>query len=507
MNLSFTELVGEWERTLPSSSFSDLLLYAKNLEEASDRADPVEMEAIKGLILARAEELGQKEVQNHVFRAFSKAEKQKKAQAAKETALLDADRMPVPVELDGKGIPLATIDNIVRIMQFDPHYKDIHYNVVLNAAEVHSIRLGKVTVRRWEDADVAESQNYIESTYKIFNQQKHAAALRIFFRSRAYNPILDIVDALEWDGVERCASFLTTWTKCDDTPYTREVSRLIFAGGIHRLYHPGCKFDDVPVLIGTKQGEGKSSLVRWLAIHDSFFSEVSVMDGKEGIEQLEGAWICEIAELLALHKTKDQEAVKSYITRQKDKYRRAYGENVEELPRRCIFIGTTNNRQFLKDKTGNRRFYPVETHCNGYDLYDREQACRDYILQCWAEARDKMRAGTMPPFADRGLVDDYRAAQEEAMEDDWRVGAIEKYLSTKPVGSAVCAREIMRNALAERVDFPRDPTKKESHEIGTIMQQFTDWERRGLHYFQDHGRQRAWVKVSGNTGGIDELPF
>ena len=506
MSLTFEQLITEWTSALPSMSFADLLLSAKQLFEA-DHADAAESATIKGLMLERADALGQKSNLESVFRGLEKAKKQKQAETAKEMAMIDADSMPAPVALDGKGIPLQTIDNLVRIMKIDPYYSNVHYNVVLNAAEVHSQKLGKVTIRRWEDADSAESQHYIERTYKIYNQQKHRAALSIFFRSREYNPILDIVDALEWDGVERCEYFLHEWAKCDDTPYTREVSRLIFAGGIHRLYHPGCKFDDVPVLIGTKQGEGKSSLVRWLAIHDSFFSEVSVMDGKEGIEQLEGAWICEIAELLALHKTKDQEAVKSYITRQRDKYRRAYGENVEELPRRCIFVGTTNNRQFLKDKTGNRRFYPVETHCVGYDLYDHEQECRDYILQCWAEARDKMRAGNMPPFADRSLVSEYRAAQDEAIEDDWRVGAIEKYLSTKPVGSAVCAREIMRNALAERADFPRDPTKQESHEIGTIMQQFTEWERSGLRYFPDHGRQRAWVRVSGNWGEIDELPF
>lgn len=231
------------------------------------------------------------------------------------------------------------------------------------------------------------------------------------------------------------------------------------------------------------------------------------MDGKEAVEQLEGAWICEIAELLALHKTKDQEAVKSYITRQKDKYRRAYGENVEELPRRCIFVGTTNNRQFLKDKTGNRRFYPVEVHCVGYELYDREQECRDYILQCWAEARDRMKAGQMPPFADRSLVEEYRAAQDEAMEDDWRIGAVEKYLNSKPIGAIVCIREIMRNALSERADSPRDPSPKDSQEISTIMNLFPEWSRTGRVYLPDYGRQRGWKKIASGADEDDEVPF
>lgn len=506
MSDDFRDLITEWADVLPGMSFADLLIAAKQVSEV-DRADAGEAAAVRGLLLERADALGQRANLESVFRGLEKAKKQKRSETAKEMAMLDVSGMPAPVEVNDKGIPVASIDNIVRIMNFDRHYADVHYNVVLNAPEIHTQKLGKVSIRRWEDADAAESQHYIERTYKIYNQQKHRAALSIFFRSREYNPILDIVDALEWDGVERCEHFLTEWAKCDDTPYTREVSRLIFAGGIHRLYHPGCKFDDVPVLIGTKQGEGKSSLVRWLAIHDSFFSEVSVMDGKEAVEQLEGAWICEIAELLALHKTKDQEAVKSYITRQKDKYRRAYGENVEELPRRCIFVGTTNNRQFLKDKTGNRRFYPVEVHCVGYELYDREQECRDYILQCWAEARDRMKAGKMPPFADRSLVEDYREAQEAAMEDDWRVGAVEKYLNSKPIGSVVCIREIMRNALSERSDFPRDPSPKDSQEISTIMNQFPEWSRTGRVYLPDYGRQRGWRKTASGADEIDELPF
>ena len=248
--------------------------------------------------------------------------------------------------------------------------------------------------------------------------------------------------------------------KAEDSKYTREVSRLIFAGGINRLYDPGCKFDDVPVLIGTTQGEGKSSIVRWLALQDEFYSEVTEIEGQKGIEQLEGAWMCEIAELLALTKAKEQEAVKSYITRQKDKYRRPYDRQTTEYPRRCTFIGTTNNEQFLKDKTGNRRFYPVKVHSSGYWLFDHETECREYIRQCWAEAKAKYDKREMPNYADKELRDAYKAAQDRAMEDDWRIGVIEEYLSRKSVGALVCIKQIANEALSSNPDFPQNPTPK-----------------------------------------------
>lgn len=412
----------------------------------------------------------------------------------------------VELAVDAKGVPLATMDNILRIMREDPFYSNVRYNLLTNSPEIHTTG----DILRWSDTDTAESLHFVEAKYGIYAERKHMDALRILFREREYNPIFDIVDNLEWDGVERCEEFLIQWAKVDDTPYTREVSRLIFAGGINRLYCPGCKFDDVPILIGTNQGEGKSSLVKWLAINDKYFAEVTEMDGQRSIEQLEGAWICEIAELLALTKAKEQEAVKSYITRQRDKYRKPYDRQVTEYPRRCVFVGTTNNRQFLKDKTGNRRFYPVEVHSSGYYLYEHEQECRDYIIQCWAEAAAKYKDGKMPNYADRSLLEDFKAAQDDAMEDDWRIGAIEAYLGQFSIGDVVCVRQIKREALSPSLSQPQDPTPKESQEISIMMNKFPEWKRIGLIYTSDYGRQRCWRKAGEKTipgAEVDELPF
>ena len=391
----------------------------------------------------------------------------------------------------------------------DRKFEAVRYNELAGRAEIHTVdRTGNLTIRRWTDADEAESTRYIEEQYGMYNREKHASALRLLFEERKYNPIKDIVNGINWDGKPRCQEFLVKWAKCDDNPYTREVSRLIFAGGIHRLYAPGTKFDDVPILIGTKQGEGKSSLVRFLAINDQYYGEVTAVEGQASIEQLQGRWICEISEMLALTKQKEQEAVKAYITRSVDSYRKPWDKNVTEFPRRCIFIGTSNNSQLLTDKTGNRRYYPVEVHCNGYDLFDHEDECREYILQCWAEARELYKQGQMPNYADRKYVELYREAQENAMQDDWRVGAIQAFLDRKEAGELTCVREVCHRALSPNPDFPHEPSLAESKDLGLILNRLPDWERVSKPCrIGSYGVQRCWRKKESPSATKADRPF
>ena len=482
----------------------------------------VEREQIKGIFLSRALELGKEAVRtvSSIFSSLDKEKRLENAQSRKALAVRVAEERPVWLELDSKGLPVDSLNNYLSIMRGNEGmYPNIRYNLLKAAPEIHihDNLKGTFAIHAWEDADEAESQRFIEERYHIFSDMKHKKALTLLFHEREYNPVMDIVDNLPtWDGEERICHFLHKWMGAEDTPYTREVSRLIFAGGINRLYNPGCKFDDVPVLIGVKQGEGKSTIIRWLAIHDDYYSEVTQFDGGAAVEQLEGAWICERSEMLALKRASEQEAVKAYITRQIDKYRKPYARNPTNLPRRCIFIGSTNTQNFLSDKTGNRRWYPVRVNMSGYDLYDMERECRDYILLCWAEARDKFKAGKMPNFADKSLVAEYRAAQAGSMEDDWRDGAIAGFLAKFSVGDRVCARQIAREALPMEGDTIRDPTRREAHEIGLIMDKQQNWKRseKPIRIDNEYGVQRAWIKIAPDApagdGVIDgevEIPF
>ena len=201
------------------------------------------------------------------------------------------------------------------------------YNLITNQAElIRHDKDGDILVA-WTDTEDAESQNFIENEYNLYSPQKHTQALRMLFHYREYNPIIELIEGLEWDGENRVEHCLTRWMEAEDSDYTREVSRLIFAGGINRLYKPGCKFDDVPVLVGAKQGEGKSTFIHWLAINETWFTEIKKVDGPDAVEALFGAWVCEIPELSAFKKADDVESIKAYVTRTKDKYRKPYGKS------------------------------------------------------------------------------------------------------------------------------------------------------------------------------------
>lgn len=390
--------------------------------------------------------------------------------------------------IDRRGTMLSTSDNFLLIMHLDPKYATIAYNEVAMRAEVTE----DGRTRAWTDSDDAISRIHVEHEYGIHSVQKHTDAFAALLESRKYHPIKRVVEKLKWDGTPRIEALLHTWMGADDDEYTREVSRLIFAGGIHRLYEPGCKFEDMPVLIGG-QGAGKSTFVRWLAMEDNFFSELTTIEGKEGIEAIEGSWVVEVSELLALTKTKEQEAVKSYLSRLVDKFRPAYGRRIVERPRSCIFIGTTNREQFLGDKTGARRFYPVMCKNTGYWLFDHEAECREYIRQCWAEAFVRKDEPFMAAHATREIQPLMEQHRDAATEEDIRVGMISAYLE-RLSGDAVCLGMLWENALGQ--DETKLPQKADQTQIGMIMRNMDGWERCDRRKnFGKHGNQKYWARI------------
>lgn len=471
----------------PEAMFSREMLLDLMDENAEERA------RLTALLTMRAKELGIEKEFKSVMKSYNEADKKLAAEYKKSWRMQNSR---IPLDFDAKGNPLSSIENYVKVFEGDSKFEGIKLNLLTHSPE--QIREGKVY--RWIDSDDAETRRYIENEYHFHNSQKCDDALRIILSRNQYHPIRELIDSIEWDGESRIYSFLSKWTKCEETPYTREVSRLIFAGGIHRLYNPGCKFDDMPVLIGTKQGEGKSTLVRWLAMRDEYFTEITEIEGQRGIEGLEGAWICEVSELLALTKAKEQEAVKSYLTRLNDRYRMPFDKRVTDHPRQCIFIGTTNKEQFLTDKTGNRRFYPVKVNQTGYELFGHEQEIKEYIRQCWAEAKRMFDEGKLLPYADQSLTEIIRKKQSDAVEDDYRIGMVKDYLEDR---DEVCILQLWQDAL--KMGTFSKPEKKDSNELGLIMQSIDDWEKQPKpKRMKEYGLQKWWKRVRFDDGPFDD---
>lgn len=473
------------EESIRTMGINDLLCFANVY---SIIAEPKEIqEQLKALYIARLDELkATSDLKNQVkrmFKAFEQADRELAEAYTRENAKNHAD---IRLSYDGSGKPLSTIDNFVAILRNDETFDSLRFNQ-LSCSPEH-IERGKLVL--WQDKDDSKTRLYIEEKYKIHSREKLDDALRVIFAEREYHPIKQVIESVEWDGTPRITELFIKWLKCEDTPYTREVTRLVFAGGIHRIYNPGCKFDDVAVLVGTKQGEGKSSFARMLALNDEFFTEVTEIEGQKGIEAIEGAWICEIAELLAVTKTKDVEAVKSYITKQVDRYRRPFDRRTTDHKRQCIFIGTTNKAQFLTDKTGNRRWYPVEVNSSGYDIHNHKEEIKADILQAWAEAKKLYDEGKLPPYADMNLLPEIRKMQNLAVEDDYRIGMIEQYVENR---DEVCILELWQNALDNKFS---KPTRRESNDIALILQSLGGWERCGVKRHSEFGSQIFWAKTN-----------
>ena len=402
----------------------------------------------------------------------------------------ESAKSPISILTSGPVQVKATIDNFYKLLT--DHFGDkLRLNEMTGKPEKWDQY--RKRWREWTDADESDARAYFESTHAMYSQAKLADALQIYFYNHKVNPLLQILEKLEWDGKPRVDRFLIDVMKADDNDYVRECSRLIFAGGIHRAYEPGCKFDDMMVLIGG-QSAGKSTIVRWLNLNDAFFREIKTISGKEGIESIQGVWIGEVAELMAMTRVKEAEAVKAYITEQEDSYRPPYGKHVQTIPRRCIFIGTTNNPQFLTDKTGNRRFYPVKCQSFAYKLYDHEKEVKEYISQAWAEAVHLYKNGELQPFAKKEVLEQIRAAQAAAMEDDWRIGAIEQYLEDqkKAPNSTVSVIELWHNALNEADESK--PSRKDSIEITQIISNTAGWVQCPNLINTKWGRQKGFRK-------------
>jgi putative DNA primase/helicase len=363
------------------------------------------------------------------------------------------------------------------------------------------------------DSDDAELRLYLERVYGINSRAQVTDGLTVAVRANAYHPIKDYLDGLEWDGGERLDTLFIDLFGAEDSAYTRAVTRKAFTAAVARVYRPGCKFDYVPVLVGD-QGIGKSTVLAKMG--GAWFSDsVTTLTGKEALESIQGSWIIELGELAGLRRA-EVDAVKHFVSKKEDRFRVAYGKRVEHFPRRCVFFGTTNEDDFLRDVTGNRRFWVVNTK-GGVPFVDfADYLDAEVVAQIWAEAKFRFEEGE-PLYLDSSLEVEARKVQDAHLEKDERAGLVKAYLKrklphlwktmgvderrawladAKNVGTnkrkKVCVLEIWAECLE------RDPTmitRRDSFEIGRIMKTLQGWGASGkVGRFPNYGVQKSFEK-------------
>jgi putative DNA primase/helicase len=286
--------------------------------------------------------------------------------------------------MDRSGNVEGTAKNVYVIMKLDRRLaKAFAYNEFAGKIEV--VRPLPWRARAfstvWRDEDSSCLRNYLNFYYgmtvtKIADDVMQEVALE-----NKFHPVKDYLGSCSWDGTPRIDTLFIDYLGAEDTPYVREVSRKTLLAAVSRIYQPGVKFDEMPILYG-RAGIGKSTLIQRLA--GEWYSEnLKDVESKDALQCMEGRWILEMGELRAKRRA-DEEAMKAFLSRQIDIYRPAFGRYVKEIPRQCVFIGTTNDDEFIQDAEGDRRFWPIT--CTGGHIDEVFALDRGTVNQIWGEA-------------------------------------------------------------------------------------------------------------------------
>jgi len=424
------------------------------------------------------------------------------------------------LEVDSKGNYLSTSINLNMIFANDSRLKKLFRQNDFDGKRYvfNTLPWRKVpTPEPIRSVDYSGVRNYIESIYGITGTLKIDDSIALEFEKNHYHPILDYLRGLEWDGTKRIDRILIDLLGAEDNIYSKEAIRKMLVGAVARVFNPGVKFDLVLTLV-SDQGTGKSSLLK--ALGKKWFSDTFLtVQGKEALEQIQGAWLIEMAELSGLRKA-EVESVKHFISKQEDTFRPAYARTSETYPRQCVFFGTTNNKDFLRDPSGNRRFMPVDTH--NVKLVDNKPllkflASDNEINQVWAEAVHLYRNGEKLYLSAEAEAIAYME-QKRHSEVDERAGLIEEYLSKKlpsnwdtldsferrtflndPLSAEgtiyrefVCVAEIWCECLGKAKE---EMDRYKTREINDILRSLDGWEQnRSTRNFKIYGKQKYYTR-------------
>ncbi|ASJ54878.1 virulence-associated protein E [Brevibacillus formosus] len=417
------------------------------------------------------------------------------------------------------GMPAKTTDNVLIIMEHDPLLKGrLAFDEFANrGAVLGPLPWNSSTERRgWSDVDDAGLRHYLERTYGITGKERIFDAVALYAHRHTFNEVRDWLVSLKWDGVKRLDTLLSDYLGAADSIYTRAVSRKSLVAAVARAMNPGCKYDQMPILAGP-QGLGKSTFLRLLG-RKWYSDSLQTFEGKEASEMIQGIWINEIGELTGMSKS-ESNAVKQFLSRTEDIYREPFGRRTKAFPRQCVFFGTTNDSEFLKDKTGNRRFWPVDV---GVQPVTKSVFVHleDEVQQIYAEAFAYWQMGEALYLTGEAEAE-AKQQQEAHQESNAKEGIIREFVERRvPIGwdkrslgerrlywsgefgrsdegtverDRVCAAEIWSECLGGDIKFMR---RSDTMEINGILASIPGWKRHNATArFGCYGPQKGFIRL------------
>ena len=421
---------------------------------------------------------------------------------------------------DGNGKIEKTIANVTLVLENDPLLKG---KIVIDQFASCGMVLGALPwdqregKRRWKDVDYAGYYRYMETFYGLTGKEKLDNGLLIVSSQNQINEVEDYLESLKWDGKKRVDTLLSDYLGAEDNTYTRAVIRKSLCAAVARAVTGGVKYDYMPIFTGP-QGIGKSTFLAILG-KQWFSDSLTIFEGKEAAELIQGTWINEVGELTAMTK-QETSAVKQFLSKTHDIYRAAYGRTTDKYPRRCVFFGTSNDSEFLKDATGNRRFWPVDV-----GEYKAKKSVwvdlPEEVDQIWAETYMYWVLGESL-FLPKEIEKLAEEQQEKHRESFAKEGVIREFLERKiPVGwdgmnlmqrrqflqggthltanvdlmdrRKVCAAEIWQECFGSDIKYMG---KRDSMEINNILSCISGWKRnKATQRYGFYGTQRGFERV------------
>lgn len=328
---------------------------------------------------------------------------------------------------DANGIPRKTFLNLLNFLRTKDSglYRVFGYNELSSRAEfVSPAPWHKGKLPRWPTVtgtDIKMLKGYLSTRFKFeASVQAIEEAVTYVSYHAKFHPVKEYLNNLVWDRTPRLDSWLSDFLGVEDSAYSRAVGRKVLCAAVMRAFHPGIKFDHVLVLEG-RQDLGKSTVVEILG--GPFASDAPVdPHSRDTVDHMQGRWFIEIAEMEVLRKT-DEDALKAFITRRTDRCRLAYGMTTVDFPRQSIFIATKNPRAdgaYLKDDTGNRRWWPVACGAAQIDFKGlakaRDQIFAEAVMVCKTAPGEKLYMDTPELKEAAARVVDARHAEHEWTE-------------------------------------------------------------------------------------------